>query len=108
MYSHPMFGYINTVQFKKLKVTECFDISKLDFKSVFLGPHMYTCMVYCPPLSFLSSANKVWVGHRNAGCPSIRLSIGQSNCRGVHLSVIPPCERDILGTVSPIDFKFEI
>ena len=35
-------------------------------------------------------------------CPSIRL------CLSVCPSVRPTCESDILRTVSPIDFKFEI
>ena len=46
----------------------------------------------CINVWFLSSANEVWVGHRNAGRPSVR----------------PTCDRDILRTASPIDFKFEI
>ena len=50
----------------------------------------------CSVFLLLSSPNEVWVGHRNAGrlsfCPSVRLI----------------CECDILRTVSPIDFSFEI
>ena len=44
----------------------------------------------------LSSANEVWVGHGNAARPSFRPSFRQT------------CERDILGTTSPIDFKLEM
>ena len=42
--------------------------------------------------NLLSSANKVWEGHRNGGSLSVR----------------PKCERTIFRTVSLIDFKFEI
>ena len=41
---------------------------------------------------FFSSANEVWVGHRNAGPPS----------------VCPTFERDILRTFSPFNLKFKI
>ena len=43
---------------------------------------------------FLSSANEVWVGHRNAGHPSFHPSVLPSVCP----SVRPTCERDILRT----------
>ena len=61
-----------------------------------LTPMLVTCFntspltrkLYC----FLSSANEVWVGHRNAGRPSVR----------------PTCEREILRTIPPFNFKFKI
>ena len=63
----------------------------------------------------LSSANEVWVGHRNAGrpsfCPSVLLSVRPSvrpSFRRAILSVRPTCERDIFRTISPFNFKFEI
>ena len=42
---------------------------------------------------FLSSANEVWEGYRNAGRPSVCMSFR------------PNCERDVLRTVSPIEFE---
>ena len=53
-------------------------------------------LCYITFFTYLSFANEVWVGHRNAGRPSFRPSVR------------PTCERDILRTVSPIDFNFEI
>ena len=55
-------------------------------------------MTWCQNIgAFLSSANEVWVGHRNASRPSV--------CLSVCPSVRPTCERDFLRTVPPIDFK---
>ena len=54
--------------------------------------------------TFLSSENEV----RPSVGPFFRHSILPSVCLSVCPSVRPTCERDILRTVSPIDFKFEI
>ena len=60
-------------------------------------------------MPFLGVVQKVFIvlrkrslgGHRNAGRrPSVSLSVCPS--------VRPTCECDILRTISPIDFKFEI
>ena len=81
--------------------------------------HYYTRSITYVHL--LSSANEVWVfssanefrvGHRNVCCPSFRPSFHLSFrpsvfpfvCPSVHLT----CECDILRTVSPIDFNFEM
>ena len=39
--------------------------------------------------TFLSSANEIWVGHRNAGHPSVRLSVYPSVLPSVSLSFRP-------------------